>query len=114
MKHMIDHELLEWSGQVISWYNPDVLKETEELLKKYYTGKAKGELRFLIELALKHVKDDPAYQVLELTYEKQWHSEHIAKHFKCSEDKVPKLLDKMIKRVAIDLFGVDAFAIDLD
>lgn len=104
--------LFEWSGAKIEWYKPEVLEETRKLLEQYYADKIKNrELQFIMELALKHIQKDPAYKVLELTFKEKWHPEYIAKYFKITEKKVPKLLDKMIKRAAIAIYGVDAIQV---
>jgi hypothetical protein len=98
-----------YNGEDSDCYNPKKIETAKELLKKYYAGELSTALKSYFELALDSVKGESNYKALELMYGKHWHPEHIAKVIKCTERCVPQRGDKVIGRLAILLFGIDAF-----
>jgi hypothetical protein len=113
IKRNADELLMEWTGEKIKWFKPEALADTRKMLEKYYSGKMRDPLlKYEVESALKQLEKYPAFPVLRLTYKESWHPEHIAAELRCTEKLIPQLVDKMVKRVALMIWGVDSLIIE--
>lgn len=89
--------------------NSEMVEKTKRLLVLYYTGKLSRLLKLEISQGLKSFEADKKAKVLELFYDKGWHTERIAEAIGCRERRVNRLAKEFLDRLTISIWGVDSF-----
>lgn len=87
-------------------------KKTEKVLYEYPTwveSDSEETLRFcaLIEKALKHIENDPYFEIIELKYFKRWTHEQIAEYFDVDVSVISKRRKKLIDKLRPIIFSDD-------
>ena len=91
----------------ITYYFSDSFTKTEDLLYLYPKLPANNETRIKIDQALEKIKDDKYYGLIHYRYFEDKTFEQIAEIFDCQSKNASKHRNKLIRKLAAELFPED-------
>jgi len=92
-------------------YSISKLHETKDLVIRYYSNKLCPEATKYVQTKINSVYQDKDYKIFEAFYILGWHPERISQKYRCSESKMKKLSEEVLKKLSVSFWGADALTV---